>query len=89
METGPIVLLEALLFNKQVVAPDVGGPIEFKEDFKDYVTTYRWNDSASLIQSVEKLSHKQMPHSDNRQLLKQKETEFIFLHEKIYSGANC
>ena len=89
METGPIVLLEALLFNKQVVAPDVGGPIEFKEDFKDYVTTYRWNDSASLIQSVEKLSHKQMPHSDNRQLLRQKETEFIFLHEKIYSGANC
>ena len=86
IETGPIVLLEALLFNKPVVAPDVGGPIEFKQDFKDYVTTYQWNDSASLIQSIEMVSRQKIENSNNRLLLKEKETEFILLHEKLYGS---
>ena len=87
VETGPIVLLEAMAFDKPVVAPNVGGPMEFKKDFNDYIINYDWNDSASLIQSLEMIRKRKTLIPNNRQLLKDKEIEFIQHHENIYCCA--
>ena len=87
IETGPIVLLEALMFNKQVVAPDIGGPVEFKSIFKDRITTYQWNYLPSVIQALDLVSKKKNAGIDNFTLLKEKEIQFITQHEKIYRDA--
>ena len=85
IETGPIVLLESLIFNKQVIAPDVGGPLEYKEEFKENITMYKWNDLNSAIESLKLVSKIPRTHFDNYSILREKENLFIKMHEDIYS----
>ena len=87
IETGPIVLLEALMFNKHIVSPNVGGPIEFKEIFENHITSYEWNLLPSAIQALQEASRKISKGTDNAVLLKMKEKQFTDQHEEIYAEA--
>lgn len=51
-ETGPIVLLEAVSFGKMVVAPDIGGPLEFAKQYPYSIIFYRWNNVDSVLETI-------------------------------------
>ena len=55
IETGPIVLLEGVYFQKTVLAPNIGGPLEFSMQYPEYVKCYEWNNIKSVISNIESL----------------------------------
>ena len=85
IETGPIVLLEALVFNKQAVVPDVGGPLELKSAFSENVTIYHWNNLQSVVESLLAVSKKPRIQMNTFRLIEERENLFINRHEEIYS----
>lgn len=55
IETGPIVLLEAVYNQKLVLAPNIGGPLEFSDDYPDNVICYKWNDITSVQEKIDSI----------------------------------
>jgi glycosyltransferase involved in cell wall biosynthesis len=53
LETGPIVLLEGVYYKKSILAPNVGGPLEFSVEFPNNVICYDWNNLKSVISKIE------------------------------------
>jgi glycosyltransferase involved in cell wall biosynthesis len=51
-ETGPIVLLESLHYKIPVIAPNVGGTLEYQKSFPDWVKLYDWNNFNSLKKTL-------------------------------------
>lgn len=88
IETGPIVLLEAAFYDKQVIAPDIGGPLEFAEEFPELVTSYSWNDVVSAITMIRKIRGRKFINStDFESLFSAKEELFISDHLALYKRA--
>jgi glycosyltransferase involved in cell wall biosynthesis len=56
IETGPFVLLESIFYGKRVLAPDVGGPLEFQKEYPDSVLLYKWNNKEDVLKSFNHLS---------------------------------
>ncbi len=56
IETGPIVLLESLLYQRRVIAPRVGGPLEFFHEFGDDIILYDWNYADSAFDCIKRLA---------------------------------
>lgn len=86
IETGPIVLLEAVYYGKLVLAPGAGGPAEFAEAYPGFVTCYQWNNLTSALEHLEKLAGKSFPVlPDMGTHFKEKQTEFINQHLSLYN----
>jgi glycosyltransferase involved in cell wall biosynthesis len=88
IETGPIVLLEAILYNKKVIAPAIGGPIEFAAEYPGDVLTYQWNNVASVIDRIQQLQQgaDDQPE-DKRTGFVEKERLFTSDHLSLYQKA--
>lgn len=85
IETGPIVLLEAVYYNKHVIAPDVGGPIEFAAEFPQVVKTYLWNNLNSVCTIIKEVQEQVAGIVENQlSCFLEKENEFISDHITIY-----
>lgn len=86
-ETGPIVLLEALSFCKQVLAPNIGGTAEFAIQFPSHVHVYDWQSEISAEGQVETIEIKRN-HSERCTAiyneLKDMEISFIAKHLHLY-----
>ncbi len=88
IETGPIVLLEAILYNKQVIAPDIGGSLEFAEEFPGEVITYSWNNVTAAVEMIKKIKQLNNSNSiDQRQVFSVKEKLFVTDHLALYEQA--
>lgn len=85
IETGPIVLLEAILYNKHVLGPNTGGPSEFKKEFPDRVMTYSWNNLANAIEKILWLSKRPDTIDDPEPFLKEREIYFMKKHMELYN----
>lgn len=89
IETGPIVLLEAVHSGTIVLAPNIGGPLEFKNNYPAYVCLYKWNDIIdikSCLYEIKKglLNEKvigQIPFLNNN-------NNFLEKHTNLYEIAN-
>lgn len=87
LETGPIVLLEALFYNKKVLTPNVGGTLEFSQEFPKDVICYNWNDIDSACTELVKLNKEIKPTEvDYVTILKQQEKDFIEKHLAVYNS---
>jgi glycosyltransferase involved in cell wall biosynthesis len=85
IETGPIVLLESIFYHKKVIAPDIGGPLEYASEFPDEVFTYAWNNLDSIITVIGKIKKYTENTFDNHRLhLMSKEKKFLADHVIIY-----
>jgi glycosyltransferase involved in cell wall biosynthesis len=87
IETGPIVLLESLLYNKKVVAPDVGGPLEFHQAYPEDVLLYSWNnlnDFNDKIITAMKSHFEKESTIEYVQEFNKKQSTFISSHLSIY-----
>ena len=85
LETGPIVLLEAIYYGKYVIAPNVGGPLEFANAYPVFVRTYKWNDQDDILKKMYEI--KNLPLLNDIELknrFKQKEEQFIHDHIELY-----
>lgn len=85
IETGPIVLQESLLFNKPVIAPNLGGPAEFKQMCPAGVFTYAWNDLTSAMDAMNNAINRQEPGLTTAEL--PCEQDFISAHEQLYKAS--
>lgn len=85
LETGPIVLLEAIYYGKYVLAPDAGGPLEFAAEFPSIVQTYTWNDQKDILKNLYNIKSLPMPKDlDFKKRAKHKEEQFILDHINLY-----
>jgi glycosyltransferase involved in cell wall biosynthesis len=86
IETGPIVLLEAIFYGKKVLAPDIGGPSEFAAEYPDFVTCYKWNDQDDIVHQLQQF-HQTPIVSDFKytQQFQNKQNEFIEKHIQLYT----
>jgi glycosyltransferase involved in cell wall biosynthesis len=85
METGPIVLLEAVYFEKLVLAPNIGGPLEFAGEYPGLVHLYQWNNADDAERALREIKTKSLEStSDYRDMLLQKESQFIGAHMDLY-----
>ncbi len=87
LETGPIVLLEALYYNKIVLAPNVGGTLEFAEEFPDDVICYNWNEIDSACGELLRLQQQNKKSAlDSVNLFREKEKVFFTSHIDVYNS---
>lgn len=86
IETGPIVLQEAVWYGKRVIAPDVGGPAEYAKEFKA-IHQYKWNNFYSIIEIIERLINKEDSkyNLDANELLFNYENSLITNHLDLYT----
>lgn len=85
IETGPIVLLEAVYFGKLVLAPDIGGPFEFAAEFPGLIQLYQWNNAGDLERALQELKAMTLQNTlDYSDILVQKEPQFITDHMNLY-----
>jgi glycosyltransferase involved in cell wall biosynthesis len=85
IETGPIVLLEAVYYQKQVLAPGAGGPLEFAAEYPQFVSCYDWNNAVSAIGQLEHmLSNRPVKLPDLHRHFEEKQTRFIQQHLSLY-----
>ena len=85
LETGPIVLLEALQYGKQVLGPDTGGSLEFGKEVLGSVSNYSWNNQGDAIKKIKLLSGKNTVFADSKNFLAKKEDLFIQQHSELYT----
>lgn len=87
-ETGPIVLLEAISKHTHVLAPNVGGTLEYSIQYQDWVSLYQWNDFDSVIKELRNLiSKKDLIDKKMRRIpvIKYQE-ETVISHLEMYQG---
>jgi glycosyltransferase involved in cell wall biosynthesis len=86
IETGPIVLLEAIFYNKFVIAPNIGGPLEFSLEFPDNIFVYNWNSLDSAMSCIELIKSKLVEKVQVKEIdFSERENKFIDKHIEIYS----
>lgn len=84
-ETGPIVLLEALAFQKQVIGADLAGIAEYKEEFPEAISTFQWGDARDAVKQLrKKLEGKRREGKDEHIMQRLIEKEKDFSEKQIY-----
>ncbi|MBX9782827.1 MAG: glycosyltransferase family 4 protein [Chitinophagaceae bacterium] len=85
IETGPIVLLEAVLNGKKVIAPDIGGPLEFAAEFPEHVVSYTWNNTVAAVEAIKRMKNENAEiNKDCRELFMKREEQFISDQLEVY-----
>lgn len=84
IETGPIVLLEGVYFQKTVLAPNIGGPLEFSMQYPEYVKCYEWNNIKSVISNIESLRINENINIRKKYNFETEAINFIEPHVKVY-----
>lgn len=85
METGPIVLLEAILCGKKVLAPGVGGPLEFATEFPGEVINYEWNNRDSAFAALEAMQKSEYSiQEDQQKPFIKREEKFVADQIEVY-----
>lgn len=86
IETGPIVLLEAVFYNKIVIAPNIGGPLEFASEFLGNIFLYNWNNIDALISSIALVKSKVEEKVQVKPIsFLEREKTFVDKHIEVYS----
>ncbi len=84
IETGPIVLLEGVYFQITVLAPNIGGPLEFSMQYPEYVKCYEWNNIKSVISNIEFLRINENFNKRKKYNFDNEFKNFIEPHVKVY-----
>lgn len=86
METGPIVLLEAICHGTMVLAPDAGSPVEFGAEFPELIRFYKWNNATDIMNVLGSLQGEHFVgdfrYSDSFTSMQQR---FIEQHLQLYT----
>lgn len=89
-ETGPIVLLEALAFEKPVIGSGLAGIAEFKEEFPGSIKTFKWGDANDAVVQLGKIVEQKSVSFRDKQTMNRlikKENEFSKKHIHLYQQA--
>lgn len=86
METGPIVLLEAVYHGTMVLAPNVGSPVELGAAYPELIQFYNWNDEEDVVNCLLQLSKAQVvPNYIYTDAFADRQRTFVKQHIDLYS----
>jgi glycosyltransferase involved in cell wall biosynthesis len=87
METGPVVLLEAVYHGTLVLAPNTGSPVEFGAEFPELIQFYKWNNKADIVAQLQELGSKPIePDYRYTSIFAERQQAFISKHIELYKS---